>query len=265
MDGGQGKGEAARDGQRGGGKTSPMLEGHISKAFDGELATLHVRLLEMGGLVLDQVRQATRAYTDWSEAAALLVIERERDVNAYNKSIDSEQLSLIARRAPVAGDLRAILSMAKCIADLERAGDEATKIARAVLGAGSHPGPATARDARHLGETAVASMRLALEALDTIDIERCNEVIARDKDLDAEYAAGLRRLLTRAMEDPRHFDVALEAAFVLKSLERIGDHARNLARHIISMGRDTGAAAPQTGAAASLNGPISGRDSTGTR
>jgi phosphate transport system protein len=213
----------------------PMLEGHISKAFDGELATLHVRLLEMGGLVLHQVREATRAYTDWNEDAALQIIEREREVNAYDKSIQSEQFSLIARRAPVARDLRAIVVMSKCASNLERAGDVANKIAKGILAATSHPGPATTRDARHLGELAVSLLRLALEALDTIDIERCKEVIARDKDLDAEYVAGLRRLLTRAMENPRHFDVSLEAAFVLKSLERIGDHARNLARHILSI------------------------------
>jgi phosphate transport system protein len=212
-----------------------LLEGHISKAFDGALATLHVRVIEMGGLVLDQVREATRAYTDWEEESALRVIERERDVNAYDKSIDSEQLLLIARRAPVAGDLRAIIAMSKCVAELERAGDEAKKISKNVLGAGSYPGPATARDARHLGELAVSLLRLALEALDTIDASLCHEVIARDKDLDAEYAAGLRRLLTRAMEDPRHFEVTVEAAFVLKSLERIGDHARNLARHILTI------------------------------
>jgi phosphate transport system protein len=212
-----------------------LLEGHISKAFDGALATLHVRVIEMGGLVLDQVREATRAYTDWEEESALRVIERERDVNAYDKSIDSEQLLLIARRAPVAGDLRAIIAMSKCVAELERAGDEAKKISKNVLGAGSYPGPATARDARHLGELAVSLLRLALEALDTIDANLCHEVIARDKDLDAEYAAGLRRLLTRAMEDPRHFEVTVEAAFVLKSLERIGDHARNLARHILTI------------------------------
>jgi phosphate transport system protein len=213
----------------------PLLEGHISKAFDGALATLHVRVIEMGGLVLDQVREATRAYTDWEEESALRVIEREREVNAYDKSIDGEQLLLIARRAPVAGDLRAIIAMSKCVAELERAGDEAKKISKNVLGAGSYPGPATARDARHLGELAVGLLRLALEALDTIDASLCHEVIARDKDLDAEYAAGLRRLLTRAMEDPRHFEVTVEAAFVLKSLERIGDHARNLARHVLSI------------------------------
>jgi len=217
---------------------SQALEGHIAKAFDGALATLHVRVVEMGGLVLDQVRAATRAYTDWDEDAALRVIERERDVNTYNKDINCEQLVLIARRAPVAGDLRAILALVKCVAELERAGDEARKIAKNVIGTDSRPGSATARDARHLGELATSLLRLALEAFDTIDVERCNEVVARDKDLDAEYAAGLRRLLTRAMEDPRHFDVALEAAFVLKSLERIGDHARNVARHILTMEPD---------------------------
>ena len=199
------------------------------------MATLHVRVVEMGGLVLDQVRAATHAYTEWEEEEALRVIEREREVNTYKRSIDGEQLQLIARRAPVAGDLRAILALSRCVAELERAGDEAKKIAKNVLGAGPAPGPATAREARHLGELAVSLLRLALEAMDTIDFARCNEVIVRDNDLDAEYAAGLRRLLTRAMEDPRQFEVAVEAAFVLKSLERIGDHARNLARHILTI------------------------------
>jgi phosphate transport system protein len=199
------------------------------------LATLHVRVVEMGGLVLDQVREATRAYTEWEEEGALRVIEREHEVNADRRNIDSDQLQLIARRAPVASDLRAILALSRCVAELERVGDEAKKIAKNVLGAGRPPGPATSREARHLGELAVSLLRLALEALDTIDFAKCNEVVERDNDLDAEYAAGLRRLLTRAMEDPRQFEVAVEAAFVLKSLERIGDHARNLARHILTM------------------------------
>jgi len=156
-------------------------------------------------------------------------------VNIYRRTVDSDQLQLIARRAPVASDLRAILALSRCVAELERVGDEAKKIARNVSGAGPRPGPATTREARHLGELAVSLLRLALEALDTIDFAKCNEVVERDNDLDAEYAAGLRRLLTRAMEDPRQFEVAVEAAFVLKSLERIGDHARNLARHILTM------------------------------
>lgn len=218
-----------------------MIEGHISRAFDGALVALHVRVIEMGGLVLDQVREAALAYTEWDASGALRVIEREQTVNAYDRSIDAEQVTLIARRQPMANDLRAIIAMSKAVAELERAGDEAAKIARTVLGHGSRPGPATTRDARHLARLAVSLLRLSLEAFDRIDFSLAAEVIAGDRDLDQEYSAGLRRLLTRAMEDPRHFDVALEAAFVLKSLERIGDHARNLGRQIQSIGHDAGA------------------------
>jgi phosphate transport system protein len=217
-----------------------MIEGHINRTFDGALVALHLRVIEMGGLVLDQVREAAAAYTDWDSAGALRVIEREQRVNAYDRSIDVEQMTLIARRQPMASDLRVIIAMSKAVADLERAGDEAAKIARTVLRHGGRPGLATTRDARHLGRLAVSLLRLSLDALDRLEFALADEVIARDRDLDEEYAAGLRRLLTRAMEDPRHFDVALEAAFVLKSLERIGDHARNLGRHIQSIGFDAG-------------------------
>jgi len=217
-----------------------MIEGHISRAYDGALLALHLRVIEMGGLVLDQVREAALAYTEWDSAGAQRVLEREQTVNAYDRSIDEEQMTLIARRQPMASDLRIIIAISKAVAELERAGDEAAKIARTVLGHGGRPGPATTRDARHLGRLAVSLLRLSLDAFDAIESSLASEVIARDRELDEEYAAGLRRLLTRAMEDPRHFDVALEAAFVLKSLERIGDHARNLARHIQSIGQTAG-------------------------
>lgn len=213
-----------------------MIEGHTSRAFDGALAALHMRVIEMGGLVLDQVREAALAYTEWDSTCAERVIERERTVNAYDRSIDAEQLTLIARRQPMANDLRAIIAMSRAVSELERAGDEAKKIARTVLRHGGRPGPATIRDARHLARLAMSLLRLSLDAFDRVELSIAPQVIAQDKDLDAEYTAGLRRLLTRAMEDPRHFDVALEAAFVLKSLERIGDHARNLARHLQTIG-----------------------------
>lgn len=212
------------------------LEGHIAKAFDGALMALHVHVTEMGGLVLDQVREASRAYTQWSSQSGERVIEREPRVNAYETQVNEEQIALIARRQPVGSDLKAIVAMSRAVAELERAGDEAKKIARAVLTHAGRPGPATARDALHLAQLAIDLLHLSLQAFDRLDAQLAVEVIARDRDLDAEYGAGLRRLLTRAMEDPRHFEVTLEAAFVLKSLERIGDHARNLARHVLSMG-----------------------------
>jgi phosphate transport system protein len=229
------------------------MEGHISRSFDGALAALHMRVIEMGGLVLDQVREAAQAYTEWDTQFAEHVIERERAVNAYDKRIDEEQLALIARRQPMAHDLRAIIAMSRAVSELERAGDEAKKIAGTVLRHGGRPGPATTRDARHLGRLAVSLLRLSLEAFDRLETSLAAEVIARDRELDAEYAAGLRRLLTRAMEDPRHFDVALEAAFVLKALERIGDHARNLARYVQTIGHEHGGEAQGAAAASATH------------
>jgi phosphate transport system protein len=208
----------------------PVIEGHISKTFDGELASLHLHVVQMGGLVLGQVHDAALAYAKWQQGTARQVIEREREVNSNEHAIDAEQFALIARRAPVASDLRVIVAMSKCIAELERAGDEAKKIAAAVLRHAGRPGRATTEDAGHLGELAVNLLRLALESLDRIDGDAAAQVIARDRELDAEYANGLRRLLQRAADDPPHVEVTLEAAFVLKSFERIGDHARNLAR-----------------------------------
>lgn len=220
---------------------SVELEGHTSRAYDGALSALHLRVVELGGLVLRQVADAAQGYTDWDRVAAQAVLERESTVNEIAAAIEGEALQLIARRQPVAADLRSIFGLTRAVAELERAGDESKKIAMTTVGAagraGARPGPATARDARHLAQLAVSVMRLSLEALDRVDHQTANLVVTRDRELDAEYAAGLRRLLTRAMEDSRNFSVALEAAFVLKSLERIGDHARNVARVALSLGR----------------------------
>jgi phosphate transport system protein len=215
-----------------------MLEGHISKAFDGALAALHIRVLEMGGLALDQVREAARAYADWDEPTAQRVIDREAAVKAYDTALGDDELTIIARRAPVASDLRAVLGLAKCVAELERVGAEARKIARPVLAHGGRPGKRSSGEVRHLAQLACNMLRLSLEGLDRIDPSVAEDVIARDLELDAEYSAGLRRLMTRAMEDPRSIEGSVETAFALKSLERVGDHARNLARHVQSIAPD---------------------------
>ena len=231
-----------------------MLEGHISKAFDGDLAALHIRTLEMGGLVLDQVREAARAYTEWDTGAAERVIDRVAAVLEYDTTIGRNELTLIARRQPVSRDLRAIFALAKCAAELEGAGGEARKIARTVLRETGRPVRATSADVRHLANLAIGLLRRALEALDRVDAGAASEVIASDDELDEEYQAGLRRLITRAMESPQHLDVAMEAAFVLKSLERIGDHARILADHVREIGPEEAPSAPGT-ADQTLNTP----------
>ncbi len=212
-----------------------MLEGHISRSFDGELAGLHIRVLEMGGLALDQVRAAARAYAEWDLHNAQHVIERERTMITCGTRIYEDQVTMIALRNPVASDLRAIIALAKIAAELDRAGAEACKIARTVLQQSGRPGRGTSSDARHLANLATQLLRLSLEALDQLDGEMAEQVIDRDQDLDAEYASGLRRLLTRAMENPTQLEVTVEAAFALKALERIGDHARNAAQQIVGI------------------------------
>ena len=236
-----------------------MLEGHISKAFDGELAGLHIRVLEMGGLVLDQVREAARAYVEWDPHTAQRVIERERAVADYAAAVYELQFTLIARRNPVASDLRAIVGLGRTAHELERAGADARRIARTVLAQSGRPGRSTASDARHLADLAFTLLRSSLEALDVLDGEAATVVIERDNDLDAEYAAGLRRLLSRAVENPAHLDVTVEAAFALKALERVGDHACNVARQVAAM---AGGAA-QGGAVTAAGGTRSGEAGAG--
>jgi phosphate transport system protein len=215
---------------------SLSLEGHTARAFDGDLSSLHVQAVSMGALVIDQVQLAVNAYSSWDRTAANLVLERERKINLYDTEIEEAALQLIARRQPMAQDLRAVFAIEKVVTELERAADEAKKLALVVLSDsesnGFRPAAATAREARQLGRLAVLMIRAALEAFDRLDPLAAASVIQQDHEMDAEYAAALRRILTRAMEDARQLQSAIEAAFIMRSLERIGDHARNIARHV---------------------------------
>jgi phosphate transport system protein len=215
---------------------SLSLEGHTARAFDGDLLSLHIQAVAMGALVIDQVQLAVSAYSGWDRSAATLVLERERKINLYDAEIEAAALQLIARRQPMAHDLRAVFAIDKVVTELERAADEAKKLALAVLADseanGFRPGAATAREARQLGRLAALMIRAALQAFDRLDASAAADVIRQDQEMDSEYAAALRRILTRAMEDARQVQAAIEAAFIMRSLERIGDHARNIARHV---------------------------------
>ena len=212
------------------------LEGHTARAFDGDLSSLHIQAVAMGALVIEQVQLAVNAYSTWDRSIATLVLERERKINLYDAEIEEAALQVIARRQPVAPDLRAVFAIDKVVTELERAADEAKKLALAVLSDseshGFRPGAATAREARQLGRLAAVMIRSALEAFDRLDPAAATVVLKQEQEMDAEYAAALRRLLTRAMEDAREMQSTIEAAFIMRSLERIGDHARNIAHHI---------------------------------
>src|SRR5262245_47291608 len=203
------------------------LEGHIARAFDGELSSLHIQAVAMGALVIEQVQLAVNAYSNWDRAVATLVLERERKINSYDAEIEEAALHVIAKRQPVAQDLRAVFAIDKVVTELERAADEAKKLALTVLAdsetSGFKPVASTAREARSLGRVAVTMIRCALEAFDRLDPAAAICVIEQDKEMDAEYAAALRRILTHAMEDPRRLQSAIEAGFIMRSLERIGD------------------------------------------
>lgn len=219
---------------------SVSLEGHTARAFDGDLSSLHIQAVTMGALVIEQVQLAVNAYSNWDRSLATVVLERERKINLYDAEIEEAALQVIAKRQPVAQDLRAVFAIDKAVTELERAGDEAKRLALTVLADseahGFRPGTATAREARALGRLAVNMIRSALEAFDRLDPVAAYVVIERDREMDSEYANTLRRLLTHAMEDPRRLQATIEAAFIMRSLERIGDHARNIARHVIFIG-----------------------------
>jgi phosphate transport system protein len=212
------------------------LEGHTTRAFDGDLSSLHIQAVAMGALVIEQVQLAVNAYSSWDRSIATLVLERERKINLYDAEIEEAALQVIARRQPVAQDLRAVFAIDKVVTELERAADEAKKLALTVLAdsdsSGFRPGAATAREARALGRVAAIMIRASLEAFDRLDPAAAAVVVEQDREMDAEYASALRRLLTHAMEDPRRLQATIEAAFIMRSLERIGDHARNIARHV---------------------------------
>jgi phosphate transport system protein len=221
-----------------------ITEGHTVKGYDVDLAGLRLGLLEMGGLVLDQVQRAISALVNGDETLARSVLSREEEVNTYDVRIEEDIVTLIARRQPMGSDLRIVISIARAVSDLERVGDEAKKIANAMLrGDGkrsSRPSPQLARDARHMSHLALQMLRDALDTFDRTDAAAAVEVVRCDQELNAEFQAALRRLLTQVMEDPRRLPAMLDAVAVLKSLERVGDHAKNIARYVLYVveGRD---------------------------
>jgi phosphate transport system protein len=216
---------------------SDPMEGHTAKAFDGALTELRLHAVSMGGLVIDQVATAVRALLEADSALAQVVLSRETQVNELERAVDREAFKLIALHQPVAGDLRMAMSVARMTVDLERAGDESKKIARfaARMATGEPQGPvrAVARYLNHMAELTTGMLRDAVLALDTSDSELARRVRARDSELDAEFAAALRQLLTLAMQDQHFLGVTIDTVFALKGLERIGDHAKNIAEQVM--------------------------------
>ena len=213
-----------------------MADKHLSTQFDSELNALSSRVMEMGGLVESQIRQAIYAMAEFSADVARQVIEIEDRVNQMEVEIDRDLSSVIARRQPTARDLRLLMAISKITANLERVGDEARRIARMVLSIVEKGGTARALPAGELrvaADLASAQLRKVLDAFARLDTAAAVAIMKGDDLLDEEFDGFVRKLITYMMEDARTISSSLDLLFVAKAIERIGDHATNIAELII--------------------------------
>ncbi|MFT5887843.1 MAG: phosphate transport system protein [Zhongshania sp.] len=207
---------------------------HISQQFNTELDDIKTRMLEMGGLVEKQVADATNAFMNLDTGLAEAVKIGDKIVNDLEVSIDEECTIILARRQPAASDLRLVLSISKILNDLERMGDEASKVADSAIKLAELGGlPRSILEIRHIGDHVAGMVRNSLDAFARFDIELALEVAEEDKSVDMEYGTAMRSLVTYMMEDPRTISSVLQVMWALRSLERVGDHARNIAEHVI--------------------------------
>ena len=218
-----------------------MPEKHLSSQFDSELNSVSSRVMELGGLVESQIRYAIYALSNFSTEVADQVIATEDSVDTMEVEIDHELSSIIARRQPTARDLRLLIAISKATANLERVGDEAEKVARMVK---SIIQSGTARslpssELRMSAEKASGMLRKALDSFARLDVQAAVSVLKEDDFIDREFDGFVRKLVTYMIEDPRTISACLDLLFLAKAIERIGDHAKNIAELIIYIVKGT--------------------------
>jgi phosphate transport system protein len=212
-----------------------MVDKHLSTQFDSELNGVSSKVMEMGGLVEAQIRLAIQSLSTFSVETANQVTDAETRVNTMEVDIDRDLSSIIARRQPTARDLRLLIAISKTTANLERAGDEADKIARMVKSI-LHSGSARAlpsADLRLAADLASNQLRKALDSFARLDTAMAVGILKEDDIIDKEFDGFVRKLITYMMEDPRTISASLDLLFVAKAIERIGDHAKNIAEVVI--------------------------------
>jgi phosphate transport system protein len=212
-----------------------MSDKHLSSQFDSELSAVSTRVMELGGLVESQIRQAIYALSQFSVEVADQVTAAEAKVNTMEVDIDRELSSIIARRQPTARDLRLLIAISKATANLERVGDEAEKIARmvrSIIQSGA-PRSLPSLELRVASDMASGLLRKALDAFARLDTTAALAILKEDNLIDQEFDGFMRKLITYMMEDPRMISPSLDLLFLAKAIERIGDHAKNIAELII--------------------------------
>ena len=212
-----------------------LMTDHVSKKFDSELEGLRSRVMQMGGMVETQINQAIDAFMHGDKDGFEQVIADDDHVNALEVSIDDDCAHIIARRQPTAGDLRMVMAVSKIVTDLERVGDEATKIARMgrQVYQRDHLLVPRLQEMRAMGDMAVRMLRDVLDAFVRLDPIAAARIVREDETVDDNFRGFLRLLVTYMMEDPRTISTALDIVFVSKALERIGDHVKNIAENVI--------------------------------
>lgn len=221
---------------------------HTSKQFDTDLESVRSKVLQMGGIVEQQISKAIEALDTGDLPLINAVIEGDALVNRLEVEIDEACTQIIARRQPAATDLRVIHSIIKMITDLERCGDEAAKIARMARSIAEANRVHLPRiEFKHMENTALLMLRRALDAYARLDAVAAAAVVKDDDTVDDEFRAILRQLITHMMEDPRTISRAIDLLFVAKAIERIGDHAKNMCEYVVYLvkGRDVRHLAPE--------------------
>ena len=215
------------------------MSDHTSSQFDAEMEAIRSGVLAMGGLVEQQMLRAIRLLQDEDAEAGLLEAVRagEQQINQYQVQLDQQCAQIIARRQPAAVDLRMVLTVTKVVNDLERIGDEAKKIAKKSALAHGIARLAHVRryEVARVAASALEMLRHALNAFARLDVEAAASIVDEDETIDAGFAAILRQLVSYMMEDPRTISGALDLVFVAKSIERVGDHAKNVAEAVVQV------------------------------
>jgi phosphate transport system protein len=210
---------------------------HTSKQFDAELETVRAQVLQMGGLVENQIRLAIEALINDDVPLMNRVINDDHRVNAMEVQIDENCNQIIVLRQPAAGDLRMVMTVVKTITDLERIGDEAAKIARMGKLLSQRNSIILPRytEIKKIAELALDMIHKSLDAFARLDLTCTAQVVRQDELVDEEFRTIMRYLISYMMEDPRTISTALEILFVAKALERIGDHAKNMSEYVVYM------------------------------
>lgn len=215
---------------------------HLSKKFDEDLQVLRGHVLAMGGKVETQIHGAVEACISGDISNVLSIIQADHAINELEKLIDNECVHVIALRQPTASDLRLVMGISKIVTDLERMGDEAKKVAkraRRLYDSGLVALPRFV-DIRHLSDAAIQMLHNALDCFARLDASDAADIIRADAEVDAQFKGLLRQLITFMMEDPRTITMSIDIIWIARAIERIGDHAKNIAEQVVYIveGRD---------------------------